>query len=141
MKDLKLFLENWKEEVKGYYINLANQIINQEITHKELKEKISNKDYEIVTSIVYTLRFENSNNLEKTLKFIDKEADKKELDFLNKVEKYVGEITNCKNLRTSISYGIDGIITGTNGKVKVETIVASGTVQRKHFRILVKKMK
>lgn len=141
MENLKLFLENWKNEVKGHYINLANQIINEEMTHKELKEKVGNKDYEIVTNIIYTMRFENGKNLEKVLNFVNKEADKKETDFINKVNKYVGEVIDCKNLRTSISYGIDGIIIGTNGKVKIETIVASGVVQRRHFRILVKKMK
>lgn len=142
MEGLKLFLENWKQEVRNYYLDLANQLINREKTHKELKDNLTIKDYDKVCSLVYTIRFEDGKDIDKILNFINKEAEKKELDFANKITKYVGNIIDCKGLRTSINYGIDGIVIGENGKVKVETIIAGGyNIQRLHFRILVKKIK
>lgn len=142
MEELRVFLEGWKKDCREFYVGIATKLINGELTHKELKEKLSGADYNKITSLVYTIRFEGGKDTDKVLAFLNKEADKKEADFVAKVNKYVGNVLSCRGLHTSIDFGINGIVEGENGKIKVETIVAGGyNIQRKHFRILVKKMK
>jgi len=77
--------------------------------------------------------------LNKTL-----EADKKSkmLDLINRINSVVGSITDATGLRISEVGNLNGIIIGSKGSAKVETIGAGGyNIQCFHYRTLVKPIK
>lgn len=79
------------------------------------------------------------------LAYLEKEleADKKAkmLDLINRVNAVVGSITDAAGMRISEKGNLDGIIVGTEGSAKVETIGAGGyNIQCFHFRTLVHKL-
>lgn len=57
-------------------------------------------------------------------------------DLVNRIKNRVGEITSFKNLRFS-GNALNGFVTGTTGKVELETIIAGGLIQRDHYRVIV----
>ena len=62
------------------------------------------------------------------------------IELVEKVTKIVGEITNSDNLHIQAG-DLNGTITGTLGKAKVQTIGAGGwNIQRFHYRTLVHKI-
>lgn len=87
---------------------------------------------------------------EKLEKILDEEIDNLYLRMINQVTEKVGEITDASNLSIGAKGEINGIIIGTNGKAKIETIGAGGynvgqivnvrQGQRFHFRTLVHKV-
>ena len=61
---------------------------------------------------------------------------------IDQVSEKIGEITDASHLSIGEKGEINGIIVGTNGKAKIETIGAGGyNIQRYHFRTLVHKLK
>lgn len=66
-------------------------------------------------------------------------------NLLNKVSAKVGNITDLSNLTTTSGNNeivLNGVVTGQNGKVKVQSILAGGHgVQRLHIRTLIKEIK
>lgn len=79
---------------------------------------------------------------EKLSKIIEAEKKAKYEDLCNRISAVVGEITDVSNLRISAKGNLDGIVTGTKGKAKVETIGAGGyNIQCFHYRVLVHKIK
>ena len=85
---------------------------------------------------------------EKDQYFIDK-CTKQSLtlftNLLNKVSAKVGNITDLSDLTTTTGNNeivLNGVVTGQNGKVKVQSILAGGHgVQRLHIRTLIKEIK
>jgi hypothetical protein len=85
---------------------------------------------------------------EKDQYFIDK-CTKQSLtlfsNLLNKVSAKVGNITDLSDLTTTSGNNeivLNGVVTGQNGKVKVQSILAGGHgVQRLHIRTLIKEIK
>lgn len=85
---------------------------------------------------------------EKDQYFIDK-CTKQSLtlftNLLNKVSSKVGNITDLSDLTTTTGNNetvLNGTVTGQNGKVKVQSILAGGHgVQRLHIRTLIKEIK
>lgn len=73
---------------------------------------------------------------------VAKEKLNKYIDLVNRVTKLVGEIQDANNLSIGNQNGeLNGIIIGTNGKVRIETISAGGyNIQRFHYRVLLKKL-
>lgn len=68
----------------------------------------------------------------------EKYADGYIMNLINRVTKYIGEITDYSNLYLTGS-AINGIVIGERGKVRVETILAGGyNIQCLHNRVLVK---
>ena len=83
-----------------------------------------------------------SFNDEKLSKIIEAEKKAKYEDLCNRISAVVGEITDVSNLRISAKGNLDGIVTGTKGKAKVETVGAGGyNIQIFHYRVLVHKIK
>lgn len=65
-------------------------------------------------------------------------ADGYIMNLIDRVSKYVGEITDYSNLYLT-GPALNGIIEGTRGRVRVETILAGGyNIQCLHNRVLVK---
>lgn len=85
---------------------------------------------------------------EKDQYFIDK-CTKQSLtlftNLLNKVSAKVGNITDLSDLTTTSGNNeivLNGVVTGENGSVKVQSILAGGHgVQRLHIRTLIKEIK
>lgn len=85
---------------------------------------------------------------EKDQYFIDK-CTKQSLtlfsNLLNKVSSKVGNITDLSDLTTTSGNNeivLNGVVTGENGSVKVQSILAGGHgVQRLHIRTLIKEIK
>jgi len=70
---------------------------------------------------------------------LNKEVESKKKQFIAKVEKKAGTITNAKGLKIGIDGTINGTVIGEKDTVEVETIYAGGyNVQCLHYRILVK---
>lgn len=89
---------------------------------------------------------------EKLNKVIEDEKVRKYEDLCARISAVVGEITDCDYLSIGAKTGeLNGIVTGTNGKARVETIGAGGynvgTIvnvrcgQVFHYRVLVHKLK
>lgn len=81
---------------------------------------------------------------ERLSKIIEAEKKAKYEDLCNRISAVVGEIQDVSNLRISAKGNLDGIVSGTKGKAKVETIGAGGLpygVQCFHYRVLVHKLK
>ena len=69
---------------------------------------------------------------------IEKDAEKRKADFLARISKKVGNITEC-NLRMASDCEINGTATGDLGTARVSSILAGGwNIQRLHYRVLVK---
>ena len=107
-------------EITGYLIDKYNKSIIDEV-----------------------IRFRSNNQF-----FIDK-CTKQSLtlftNLLNKVSSKVGNITDLSDLTTTSGNNeivLNGVVTGQNGKVKVQSILAGGHgVQRLHIRTLIKEIK
>ena len=107
-------------EISGYLIDKYNKSIIDEV-----------------------IRFRSNNQY-----FIDK-CTKQSLtlftNLLNKVSSKVGNITDLSDLTTASGNNeivLNGVVTGQNGKVKVQSILAGGHgVQRLHIRTLIKEIK
>ena len=71
----------------------------------------------------------------------EKDAQKRKAALLLKVQKLVGTITKA-DLYVGVDGGLNGFITGTEGKCSVEAIYAGGyNIQCLHFRTLIKLVK
>lgn len=80
---------------------------------------------------------------EKLNKVIEDEKVRKYEDLCARISAVVGEITDCDYLSIGAKTGeLNGIVTGTLGKARVETIGAGGyNIQCFHYRVLVHKLK
>ncbi|WP_287827118.1 hypothetical protein [Oscillibacter sp.] len=77
--------------------------------------------------------------LEKT---IEEEKTAKLVDLIARINSVVGTITDASGLYISGKGDINGIIAGTEGKAKVETITAGGyNIQCLHYRTLIHEFK
>lgn len=82
----------------------------------------------------YTFTFK-TEEFEKEIK---REAERKYDDIIERTQAIVGTITDASALKVGYKGNLDGIIIGTNGKAKVQTIGAGGyNIQCFHFRTLI----
>ena len=86
----------------------------------------------------YVLRSINETLLKKTL---EKEAQAKYEDLCNRITSVVGEIEDVSYLHIAHTGQLNGIVKGSLGSAKVETIGAGGyNIQCFHYRTLVHKL-
>lgn len=85
-------------------------------------------------SETYTFTFK-TEEFEKEIK---REAERKYDDIIERTQAIVGTITDASALKVGHKGNLDGIIIGTKGKAKVQTIGAGGyNIQCFHFRTLI----
>ncbi len=66
------------------------------------------------------------------------------IELFNRIKSITGEVTDWRNVE--LTYGargmatLNGVVTGVNGKCRVESIFAEGSVQRLHVRVLTKRI-
>lgn len=136
-EQLKQLYEQIKAEMIEYYTNLRNECLADrektrtgEMTWEDFRKKYKSVDY-------YKTIYMTDAEIEK-----ESNADAKSyvLDLVSRVQKKVGEITDW-NLFISGSH-LNGTVTGTRCKAKVETIIAGGyNIQCLHNRVLVNRIK
>ena len=166
-RDVKVivdFLEQWKAETKKYYLD------NVEPYKEALQEyyKAENDLYEKRRGLQYrsdeykALRKESDKlkdkfdgqwgwiasymdcyhkNLEEDRldRDLKNEADRKYDFIIERTNKIVGQITDASHLYVQ-NFELNGLIHGTNGTARVQTIGAGGwNIQRYHFRTLIHK--
>lgn len=145
-KDYDEKMANFREYEKEYDRKLYGSFEYREYTssytgrvHKE-KVKVESGEWEFLGNY-YTPR-----DIEEGLKKLDRDLSnemKHKYDFIiERTNKIVGEIVDTNDLRIGANGELNGIIIGTRGKAKVETIGAGGyNIQIFHYRVLVKEVK
>ena len=74
----------------------------------------------------------------KLEKDLDEEANRKYDFIIERTNAIVGEITDASDLEVGAKQDLNGYITGTRGRAKVQTIGAGGyNIQCFHFRTLI----
>lgn len=94
-------------------------------------------------TIIEMCRFRDQNEREAYLaKVLEAEKTRKLLDLVHRIKDAVGEITDASGLKINVRLNLDGIVIGTTGKAKVQTIGAGGwNIQCFHYRTLVNTIK
>lgn len=150
------FLEYWKCEVRKYYDRMLvkyiiakaeyheadraycawyNSMARREASVEERKERDAahrklNKNFHSTWNFIfdYVIRVDGEDVLddEKLHKMLNREAEAKYDDIVERTNAVVGQITDASQLRVSAKGELNGIIVGTRGSAKVETIGAGG---------------
>ena len=164
------FLENWKQEVikdveentqfvdeyyrlNHEYCDLYNSrwsiIKSGEMTKEELDQKLKDIDKRekrakqaifSLTEMTYSHRT-GKINYDRLNEILDKDIEAKYWTMIDRVTEITGEITDASRLRVAGDGNLNGIIIGTDGKAKLETVLAGGynqgiIVNVKHGQIL-----
>ena len=158
------FLNNWGKKAYDFYFNNAIMYCDLKVKETEEENKwlkshpylpgyelsyrnaFRKKYYEDITSLAMNIvnnAYRKVIDTEKLTKIIEDEKTLKYKDFVARITKEVGEITDVSALSIGGKQGeINGIVIGKNGKARVETIMAGGyNIQCLHYRVLVKKFK
>ena len=174
------FLEAWKQRVMNHYTEAFDEYYTDlqrcrdaqgtseyEALSKQFDEdcrgvtvrentkygyvwkKVKEGKYEFIYSYVHWATKEAA--VAKLEKELEREKNRKYDFIIERTNKIVGEITDASNLRVGAKDDLNGIIYGTNGKAKVQTIGAGGyntdiIVNEKHgqcfhFRTLIDEVK
>lgn len=131
--------KNYSDAYKAIQNKLYGYTEKVDTKYGPLNKKVRNGEWEYITHYVSNSKHnEASEKLQKDLK---REVERKYDYIIEKTNEIVGTITDASNLRIDGRANLNGIIIGTDGKAKVETIIASGPIQRSHFRTLIKPLK
>ena len=127
---LKTFTANYYEGIDNF---------TQDITQLKYRYEYPNPDYKWDYERVLDSYIIDEEKLTKT---VAQEKLAKYEDLCNRISAVVGEITDASNLSIGNQNGeLNGIVKGTKGSAKVETIGAAGyNIQRFHYRVLVHKI-
>lgn len=131
-----------EEEIKETFCDLNGKYRCSEEAYSKMKEMfVLEKQY-------HDFKIKNQDFLElygdedKTQRFMRDQKEIRRIDLINRVTKVVGEIKDASGLYFGKDDGINGIVIGTKGKAKVNTIGAGGyAVQVYHYRVLVHPVK
>lgn len=148
-KELAEFEAIYRELLIKETLELVSDIREE---YKTLKQENPSKTMEITG---YLIDKYNKSIIDEVIRFSEKDqyfinkCTKQSLtlfsNLLNKVSAKVGNITDLSDLTTTSGNNeivLNGVVTGQNGKVKVQSILAGGHgVQRLHIRTLIKEIK
>lgn len=71
----------------------------------------------------------------------EKEARQQVINLYNRIKNITGEVTDWSGIRLEAgargTVALNGIVTGVQGKARIESIIAGGPVQRLHIRVFV----
>lgn len=92
------------------------------------------------TTIKFATEYKDQERTDAIRKFYEQDAKAKIIDLMNRISIVVGEITDASGLHIGRTGGIEGLIRGTIGVARIETIGAGGyNIQCFHYRTLVHK--
>jgi len=128
--------------------NHRNSIMREEnLTEDEWKKKLyqlREREDELksmvhpITFSVYDRRAEDNIDREKLDKILDKDIEAKYYNMVERVTKITGEIIDADHIDIGGDGNLNGVIKGTEGTAKLETIGAGGyNIQCYHYRLLV----
>ena len=128
--------EIFSKKCHGYYE--SREFINRWGNKDYSRIKVKDGEYEWMRPYI------NEINLDSALKKFKKDLDKewiRKYDFIiERTNAIVGQITDASSLKIGAKHDLNGIIIGTKGKAKVQTIDAGGyNIQCYHFRTLINK--
>lgn len=128
-----------KAKKEGIYEDIPKDSPSYRRFYNE-KRKVATGEYEWLKDYFgYRTLIEAVGALKKLL---DREAELKYDDIINRTNKIVGQITDATYLTIGPKGDLNGHIIGTRGKASVQTIGAGGyNIQCYHFRTLIKPMK
>ena len=127
-RDYMWYKKRWIEK---YYedINTLTVDLTSVRGHYGEYDEHYNREYILDTYTVDT---------EKLAKYLREEKSRKYQDLVKRITAVVGEIQDAKGLSIGKQNGeINGVVVGSKGSARVETISASGPVQCFHYRVLV----
>lgn len=108
---------------------------------KEVEQDVKVKEGEYEWLKPYN-QYDEDEAYKRLQKDVEEEANRKYDFIIERTNKIVGQITDASGLYISNNLELNGIIIGTNGKARVETIIAGGwNIQCEHFRVLVHPVK
>lgn len=94
------------------------------------------KDIHSITRTVY--QYDGKWDDVRLNKILDAEVEAKYKDFIKRISEKAGDIIDASGLHIGYNGIINGIVVGSNARVKVETIMAGGyNIQCLHYRVLV----
>ena len=129
--------EELYNKVHGYYIR-KEEVINGKIYRHT--EKVKKGEYEDYLPYIGEKTIETAKA--KMTKDLTDDANAKYDDIIERTNKIVGKITDASHLSVGEKGELNGIIYGTRGKARVETIGAGGyNIQCFHFRTLIHEVK
>ena len=148
LPELERYREIYKDREPSDY-DLANLwphkvvdrfLFERGLEYHQIQKKLSNfGDYITLKLLEIRDEAEREAWLEKAM---EEEKRAKLLDLIGRINSVVGTITDAAGLYISSTGEINGLIEGTEGKAKVETIGAGGyNIQCFHFRTLIHEYK
>ena len=134
--------KQWIEETTGHkYFGGYSFSKENEAKRKELKiDHDTKKKYMSIhfDAVILNIGMYDNEWRERINKIVNNEAERKYINFLNRIKKAVGKTLDCNRLYIANNLEINGIVSGELGKAKVETITAGGhNIQCFHYRVLV----
>lgn len=130
-------------DLKSKMYGVFEEIPKDDPTYRRFyneKRKIGTGEYEYLKE--YFKYTSLSEALEALKKSLDREAELKYDDIIERTNKIVGQITDASQLAIGAKGDLNGVIVGTRGKAQVTTIGAGGyNIQCYHFRTLIKPVK
>lgn len=162
------FLADWKKRVENYYIESLSRFLNARAEYyqhdseyctwfntnrdarfsdEDKKRKQELREHERAYKSTWSflmpyITYQNELDIAKLQKDLNREADCKYDDIIERTNDIVGQITDASDLKIGYKGDLNGIIKGTRGSAKVETIGAGGyNIQCYHFRTLIHAIK
>ena len=145
-EEVEVSEDAFRKNLHGFYEErtVTEWVYNYRTRKNELKTfqkevKVRDGKWEFASRYLTKDIAEGEALLNKDLK---KEAEAKYDDIIERTNQVVGQITDASRLECNEKGNLDGIIIGTKGTAKVETIGAGGyNIQCFHFRTLINKLK
>lgn len=161
----KDFLDNWKQEIKEYTDKMYNKFLEVDSKYWNLHDDYSKhndpaRNEELsrlyaqrrsLASITWVSIRRDCRSDNKFDEYLTKYMKDRYYELVAKITKVVGDIDDVSALWVGHDGSLNGIVSGSIGKAKLETIIAGGYNENiivnvkhgqcAHYRVLVKKLK
>lgn len=130
---LKQMEQELIDEWDQFDINRKNQLLEDRKTlnHADFSRKYNQYERQ-------QLAYKSDEEIKKEN---EKEARQQVINLYNRIKNITGEVTDWSGISLKAgargTAALNGVVTGVQGKARVESIVAGGPVQRLHIRVLV----